>query len=485
MNSKRLLVTGATGYIGGRLVPHLLQLGYPIRVLVRDKSRLHGRDWVREVEVVEGDVLQPESLVPAMDGIEAAFYLIHSMSGGDDFHKRDLTAAKNFGEVANNAGVTQIIYLGGLGNPKTDLSEHLKSRHATGRALAQGGVPVTEFRAAIIVGAGSISFEMVRYLTERIPLLISPKWVYTRVQPIAINDVLNYLTKSIETPESKDKVIEIGGADILTYGDMFMQYAEVRSLKRILIPVPVLSPRLSSYWVHWMTPVPANIARPLVEGLRNEVIVQDKAASKIFPEITLIDYKTAIKQALTGLETGKLETSWTDSLASSMGDQPPVVLKTHEGMIIERRQIITNASAESVYHVFAGLGGKQGWLYMEWAWKIRGAVDRLLGGVGLRRGRRDPNDVRVGDVIDFYRVEEVKLGELLRLRAEMKFPGEAWMQFEAKSLDKTQSQLIQTVFFAPRGLMGLLYWYGLYPFHSLVFSGLNRELKNLAESKQT
>ena len=485
MNSKRLLVTGATGYIGGRLVPHLLRLGYPIRVLVRDKSRLHGRDWIKKVEVVEGDVLQPESLALAMDGIEAAFYLIHSMSGGDDFHKRDLTAAKNFGEAASNAEVNQIIYLGGLGNPKADLSDHLESRQATGRALAQAGVPVTEFRAAIIVGAGSISFEMIRYLTERIPLLISPKWVYTRVQPIAISDVLNYLTKSLETPESKGKVIEIGGADILTYGDMFMQYAEVRSLKRILIPVPVLSPRLSSYWVHWMTPVPANITRPLVEGLRNEVIVQDSAASKMFPEINPIDYKTAIKQALTGLETGKLETSWTDSLTSSMGDNFPVVLKTHEGMIIERRQTLINASSERLFEAFAGLGGNKGWLYMDWAWKLRGAVDRLLGGVGLRRGRRDPREVRVGDALDFYRVEEVKPGELLRLRAEMKFPGEAWMQFEAKSLDKTQSQLIQTVFFAPRGLMGLLYWYGLYPMHSLVFSGLNRELKKLTESNQT
>jgi len=466
-------------------VPYLLRLGYPVRVLVRDKNRLHGRNWVDEVEVVEGDVLHPESLDHAMDGVEAAFYLIHSMSGGDDFHRRDLIAAKNFGESAKNAGVNLIIYLGGLGNPKSDLSEHLQSRQDTGRALAQSGVPVTEFRAAIIVGAGSISFEMIRYLTERIPLLISPRWVFTSVQPIAISDVLKYLTKALETPESKGKVIEIGGADILNYGDMFMQYARVRGLKRTLIPVPLLSPRLSSYWVHWMTPVPANITRPLVEGLRNEVIVQDDSALKIFPEINPIDYETAIKKALTGLETGKLETSWTDSLASSMGDQPPVVLKTHEGLIIERRQSVANATTESVYQAFAGLGGKQGWLYMEWAWKIRGAVDRLLGGVGLRRGRRDENEVRVGDAFDFYRVEEVKPGEMLRLRAEMKLPGAAWMQFETKSLDSKQSLLIQTAFFAPKGLMGLLYWYALYPIHSLVFSGLIRELKKLAESNYT
>lgn len=482
MDKKRVLVTGATGYIGGRLVPHLLSLGYPVRVLVRDADRLHGRDWLDQVEVVEGDVLMPETLAPAMDGVSAAFYLIHGMSGGDDFHKRDLIAANNFSQAAKNADLDQIIYLGGLGDPESDLSEHLESRQATGRALAQAGVPVTEFRAAIIVGAGSISFEMIRYLTERIPVMISPKWVFTRVQPIAISDVLAYLTEALETPESLGKVIEIGGADILTYGDMFLQYADVRGLKRTLIPVPVLSPRLSSYWVHWMTPVPANITRPLVEGLRNEVIVQDKAAREIFPDISPIDYKTAINKALVGLETGQLETTWTDSLASSIGDQPPVVLKTHEGMIIERRQTLVDASAENVYRAFASLGGQQGWLFWDWAWKFRGAVDRLLGGVGLRRGRRDSLDLRVGDALDFYRVEDVKPGELIRLRAELKFPGEAWMQFEAKPLENHQSRLVQTAFFAPKGLMGLLYWYALYPIHGLVFSGLNRELKKLAES---
>ena len=482
MDKKRVLVTGATGYIGGRLVPHLLNLGYRVRILVRDSSRLHGRDWVDEVEIFQGDVLKPETLTAVMDGIDAAYYLIHSMSGGDDFHKRDLFAAENFGEAANNAMVNQIIYLGGLGDSQSDLSEHLESRQVTGRALAKAGVPVTEFRAAIIVGSGSISFEMIRYLTERIPVMVSPKWVFTRVQPIAINDVLDYLTRALETPESIGRILEIGGADILTYGDMFMQYAEERGLKRPLIPVPVLSPRLSSYWVHWMTPVPAVITRPLIEGLRNEVIVQDESARKIFPDISPIDYKTAIKRALVGLETGQLETSWTDSVASSMGDNPPVILKTHEGMIIERRQTLVHAQPEKVYDTFIRLGGKQGWLYMDWVWKFRGAVDRLLGGVGLRRGRRDPNDIRIGDALDFYRVEDVKSGKLLRLRAEMKFPGQAWMQFEAKQQNKEETQLIQTAFFAPKGLSGLLYWYTLYPIHSLVFSGLNRELKRLAES---
>ena len=482
MGNKQILVTGATGYIGGRLVPRLLDLGYRVRVLVRDPGRLQGRDWAEMVEVVQGDVLKPETLDAALEGIAAAYYLIHSMSGSDDFHQRDLIAANNFGQAAKTAGVEQIIYLGGLGDPQADLSEHLKSRQATGQALTQAGVPVTEFRAAIIVGSGSISFEMIRYLTERIPVMICPKWVFTRVQPIAIDDVLTYLTAALETPKSRGKVIEIGGVDIFSYGDMMKGYAAVRGLKRALITVPVLSPRLSSYWVHWMTPVPATITRPLVEGLRNEVIVRDDSARQIFPEISPLDYTTAAKRALAGLETGQVETRWTDALVSSLGDRAPVVLTTQEGMIIEQRQTPVQAPAEKVFTAFTRLGGEQGWLYFDWAWRIRGAFDRLLGGVGLRRGRRDPDEVRVGDALDFWRVETVEPNKLLRLRAEMKVPGRAWLQFETHPLEKGYTQLVQTAYFAPKGLFGFLYWYGLYPIHGLIFSGLIRELKKLAQS---
>nr|MBC8507513.1 NAD(P)H-binding protein [Chloroflexota bacterium] len=311
--TKTILVTGATGYIGGRLVPYLLDAGYQVRVLVRDPDRLQGRAWKKRVEIVQGDVLKPETLPAAMSGVYAAYYMIHSMTGRDDFHERDLIAASNFGEAAHAAEVEQIIYLGGLGDPEADLSEHLQSRQATGQALASAGVPVTEFRAAIIVGSGSISFEMIRYLTERIPMMICPKWVFTRVQPIAIDDVLAYLTAALDTPASRGEVIEIGGADVFTYGDMMKGYAAVRGLKRALIPVPVLSPRLSSYWVHWMTPVPASITRPLVEGLRNEVIVRDNLAQEIFPDIKPIDYPTAVQRALTSLLNGKVETRWTDA----------------------------------------------------------------------------------------------------------------------------------------------------------------------------
>jgi len=483
VRNKKILVTGATGYIGGRIVPRLLNLGYPVRVLVRDPARLQGREWVGKVDIVQGDVFKPETLNAAMDGVIAAYYMIHSMSENQDFHERDLIAARNFGKAAKNAGIEQIIYLGGLGDSQADLSEHLASRQATGQALAEAGVPVTEFRAAIIVGSGSVSFEMIRYLTERIPLMICPKWVYTRVQPIAIEDVLNYLTAALEKSESRGKVIEIGGTDVFTYGDMMKGYAKVRGLKRALVPVPVLTPRLSSYWVHWMTPVPASITRPLVEGLRNEVIVRDETAREIFPGISPMDYRSAVEQALASLDAGKVETRWTDSLVSSMGDSSPVVLTTLEGMIIERRQVEIQASAEDVYGTFTRLGGEVGWLYFNWAWRLRGALDRILGGVGLRRGRRDPVDIRAGDALDFWRVEHVDPGKLLRLRAEMKVPGKAWLQFEVNCLENGNAQLIQSAYFAPKGLFGLLYWYILYPLHGLIFSGLIKEVKKLTEAE--
>jgi uncharacterized protein YbjT (DUF2867 family) len=481
MDGKHILVTGASGYIGGRLVPRLLDAGYRVRVLARDPERLVGRPWIGAVDVIRGDVFEPESLVPALDGISAAYYLIHSMDGRGDFLQRDLLAARNFGKSASDADVSQIIYLGGLGNPETDLSKHLASRQATGQVLAEAGVPVTEFRAAIIVGSGSISFEMIRYLTERIPVMICPKWVFTRVQPIAVQDVLIYLTAALERPASMGKIIEIGGSDVFTYGDMMKGYAESRGLKRVLIPVPFLTPRLSSYWVHWMTPIPASITRPLVEGLRNEVVVRNNLASEIFPEIEPVDYKTALSRALSVVEHGKVETRWTDALASSVGDKTPVMLTSREGLLIERRQIIVEAEVDNVFGAITRLGGDVGWLYYNWAWEIRGAIDRLVGGVGLRRGRRDPIELRIGDALDFWRVESVQLNKMLRLRAEMKVPGRAWLQFDVEHLENGISKLVQTAFFAPKGLFGFLYWYLLYPLHSLIFSGLINKLKESAE----
>ncbi len=481
--SRLVLVTGATGYVGGRLVPRLLEAGYRVRCLVRDPARLQGRPWGEQVEVAEGDVFRPATLVAAMQGVDAAYYLIHSMSGSADFHERDLIAARSFGDAAYVAGVQHIIYLGGLGDPDADLSQHLRSRQKTGEALREAGVPVTEFRAAIIVGSGSVSFEMIRYLTERIPVMICPRWVYTRVQPISIRNVLEYLVTALETPESRGKVIEIGGSDVLTYGDMMMGYAEVRGLHRLLLPVPVLTPRLSSHWVHWVTPIPAEIARPLIEGLRNEVIVRDDTARRLFPNIQPMDYQTSVRLALASLEASQVETAWSDALVTSQGDVSPVLLTTQDGMIIERRQRLVRATPAEVYRAFTGLGGERGWLYANGAWHVRGILDRLIGGVGFRRGRRHPNDVRVGDALDFWRVEAVEPNRLLRLRAEMKVPGDAWLQFEARAHSEEETLLVQSAFFAPKGLSGFLYWYALYPIHGLVFSGMIRNLAQRAETE--
>jgi len=478
-----ILVTGATGYIGGRLIPRLLDQGYMVRVFVRDADRIQGRSWLEHVDVVEGDVLDPETLPPALMGVDAAYYLIHNMSEEEGYRQQEIIAARNFGKAAKQAQVKRIIYLGGLGDPQEDLAPHLRSRQATGEELANHGVPVTEFRAAIIVGSGSMSFEMIRYLTERLPVMICPRWVYQNVQPIAVDDILDYLTAALEKPESLGKVIEVGGQDILSYAEMMKTYARLRDLKRWLIPVPVLTPGLSSHWVHWMTPVPASHTRPLVEGLRNEIVVQDPSARELFPSIKPISYQQAVNRALTKLDAEQVETRWTDSLQSSQGDRKPVILQNQEGLILEQRETTVKADPEQTFNVFSTLGGEVGWLYLNWAWRLRGILDRLLGGCGLRRGRRDPHHLRVGDAVDFWRVEAVKRPSLLRLRAEMLLPGDAWLQFETRSGQPGETALLQTAFFAPRGLAGFLYWYILYPLHSLVFSGLIQSIRKEAETK--
>jgi len=480
-NERPVLVTGVTGYIGGRLVPRLLETGARVRCLVRDASRLQGRVWRPDIELVVGDVLRPESLHDAMQGVAVAYYLVHSLGAGSDFPERDVAGARHFGAAAKSAGVERIIYLGGLGDPGKALSAHLRSRHDTGDALRESGVPVTEFRAGVIVGSGSLSFEIIRYLTERVPVMICPRWVYTRIQPIAIRTVLDYLVEALRVPASAGRTIEIGGADIITYGEMLTFYAEVRGLRRWLVPVPVLTPKLSSYWVHFVTPIPATIARPLIAGLRNEIIVRDDVARRLFPEIQPLDYRTAVKLALEKLHADKVETAWSDALSTSQPDTTPVLLTTQEGMIIERRQIAVDAPAEAIFRAFTGLGGKRGWLYMNWAWRIRGAADRLCGGVGLRRGRRDADLVRVGEALDFWRVEAVEPGHLMRLRAEMKVPGKAWLEFEVKVQDHdTRPFLTQTAFFAPKGLLGVAYWYALYPIHSMIFGGMIQKIAKRA-----
>ena len=417
-------------------------------------------------------MLDPPSLRAALCGISVAYYLIHSMGAGAHFEERDLTAARNFGAAAKSAGVERIIYLGGLAEPSSELSEHLRSRQQTGDALREAAVPVTEFRAGVIVGSSSLSFEMIRYLTERVPVMICPRWVYTRTQPVGIREVLDYLVASISVPASAGRIVEIGGADIITYGEMMTIYAQVRGLKRWLVPVPFLTPRLSSLWVNLVTPIPASIARPLVEGLRNENVVTDTAARTLFPDIRPAGYKVSVERALEQLKASNVETAWSDALSTSQGDLAPVRLASEEGMLIEHRQRIVAASAAQVFRAFTRVGGTRGWRYMNSAWKLRGFADRLIGGVGLRRGRRDPDRLRVGDALDFWRVEAVEHDKLLRLRAEMKVPGMAWLRFQATPRADGSTLLEQTAFFAPKGLAGTLYWYTLYPIHRVIFSGL-------------
>ena len=473
-----IMVTGATGYIGGRLVPLLITGGHHVICLARDPARLAGRNW-EGVTIRRADVLDPVGQEQAMQGVDVAYYLIHSMAeGSHGFEERDRNAARNFGAAAHATGVKRIIYLGGLGGSDQHMSSHLASRQQVGDVLRASGLPVTEFRAAVVVGAGSISFEMIRYLTDRLPIMITPRWVTTRCQPIAIENVLEYLVRCLTEPQSIGRTFEIGGPDVLTYGDMMRGYATVRGLKRYLISVPVLTPRLSSYWVDIVTPIPAAFSHPLIEGLRSEVIVNDPAAQKLF-NVSLIPYSVAVRRALERTQSGDVETYWAGARA---GLQPGVTLKVTEGMLIEERRVESTASSGMVYKVFAGIGGKRGWFYADVLWKLRGLLDRFVGGVGMRRGRRSPDDLRPGDALDFWRVETVEPGRLIRLRAEMKMPGLAWLQFESQTRSDGNTLLIQTAFFEPHGLAGLAYWYVLYPIHQLIFSGMARAVVRRSET---
>ncbi|MBN8554856.1 MAG: DUF2867 domain-containing protein [Deltaproteobacteria bacterium] len=476
----KLLVTGATGYVGGRLCPILISKGYSLRCLVRDASRL-SLDLVQGADIVEGDASDERSLRKALDGIDIAYYLIHSLSSKDeDFSHKDLKTAQLFGQIAAELGVKRIIYLGGLGSAKDELSKHLKSRQQTGDALRLSGVPVTEFRAGIIIGSGSLSFELLRYLSERLPVMICPRWVRTLAQPIGIRDVLRYLVESLELPESTGKIFEIGGTTKLSYGDMIKSYARQRGLKRFLIHVPVLTPRLSSLWVNFITPIPVQIARPLIEGVRNEVTVHDETVHTVF-SFQPLSFEEALTRALMKVNRGEIETAWTTSAERFSKRGSLLKVDQVEGFIVEKRQIEINASAEIVFKHISEVGGKKGWPYGNFLWQLRGFIDYLLGGVGMRRGRRSPIDLRVGDVIDFWQVEKFERNRLLRLRAEMKVPGKAWLQYEILERGLENCTLSQTAYFSPKGVAGLLYWYLLYPIHAIMFQGTVQKLKQAAE----
>ena len=480
-------MTGATGYVGGRLIPRLLLAGYRVRALVRDRERLQGRPWLAQVEVVEGNVLRPETLPAAVAGVTVAYYLVQNVHGSVDVQHCGMAGARNFAQAAWAAGVQRIICLCQLVSAGNRTSP--QAALPAGEALRRFGPPVTELRAAVVTGSGSVSFEVVRSLAERMPVMFCPRWMYTRLQPVAIRDVLSYLIAVLVDESTSGQVIAIGGADTLTYAGMITTYARARGLRRLLIPVPATLARLSAYWVHWATPIPAAIALPMIEALRADLVVQDDTARRLFSQIQPLDYTTALLLAVERIEAGQVETAWSDALATSQGDAPVVPLSAvqhmaTEGVIVEQRQRAVAAPPERVFQVFSELGGERGWFYANWTWSLRGMVDRLLGGVGMRRGRRHPNEILAGEALDFWRVEKVEENRLLRLRAEMRVPGRAWLEFQVQPQGGGAASLTQRAFFAPKGVAGLAYWYGLYPIHGLIFSGLIKEIARRAEQPQ-
>lgn len=469
---KLILVTGATGYIGGHLIPRLLERGYRVRCLVRDTTRLQSRVWFSQVEIIQCDIINCKTLGKAMEGVSTAYYLIHSMAQGRRYHKLDLSAAGNFASAAITASVEHIIYLGGLADPNTKIGLHMRSRIQTGDVLRQGRVPVTEFRAGVIIGPGSISFEMIRYLAEQFPLLVGPRWLHNRSQPIATQNVLDYLLAALETPDCMGKIFEIGGPNILTYAEAMLEYARLRGLKRRLLTLPIAPIRLMAYWVDKLTPVPVRIAAPLIEGMRSDSVVRDDAAQRVFPHIQPSDYEAAVSSALSQLSPTQIEPVWNSSSS-------PVIIIKHAGFLIDFRKICVEATPAAVYQAFTGLGGKHGWLYQDGLWKLRGLLDWLMGGPGMR-GRQDETELRLGQVVDFYRVEALEPGQMLRLRADLKAPGDGWMEWQVRPQPTGDAQLSQGAFFAPKGLPGFLYWYILYPVHRLVFAGLINRIARLA-----
>jgi uncharacterized protein YbjT (DUF2867 family) len=471
-----ILVTGVTGYIGGRLVPRLLDAGYRVRCLVRDPARVQGRAWCSQVEIATGDALDQISLESALRGVSAAYYLIHGMQGGQQNADRDLQAARNFSAAAATRGVQRVIYLGELVDPTANLSPYLRSRHETGYLLRQSPVPVTELRAGMIVGAGSALFEMIRYLAEREPVLVCPAWFFSLAQPIAIRDVMEYLMAALASPDSAGKLVEIGGPTRLSYAEMLLGYARERGLKRLLIRTPFNAPRLSAYWVHMVTPIHWRTVLPLIEGLRARLIVHDGEAKSLFPGIHPMDFRSAVREALGRVLSDVVETSWSDALVNTAGDTRPYKFAVEEGMMLERRALTLRSSAPAVFRAYTGVGGARGWLFMDWAWALRGWIDKAIGGVGIRRGRRHPDDIRPGESLDFWRVEAVEPDRLMRLRAEMKVPGKAWLQFESTPQPGGETVLTQTAYYAPKGFWGFVYWYAMWPFHAFLFDGLIRQI---------
>ncbi|MEO6236935.1 MAG: SDR family oxidoreductase [Vicinamibacterales bacterium] len=475
-----MLVTGATGYIGGRLVPVLEASGVRLRCLARHPGALESR-VSPTTDVFAGDLFDPASLDRALAGIDVAYYLVHSMGAHGDYREKDRVAARSFGEAARRAGVRRIVYLGGLASEEGGLSKHLRSRIETGEVLRESGVPVMEFRASVVIGSGSLSFELIRALVERLPVMICPRWVSTLSQPIGIDDLVAYLAAALHLPDEGSRTFEIGGADRASYGDLMREYARQRGLKRLMISVPLLTPRLSSLWLGLVTPIYARVGRELVEGLKNRSVVTDPEALSVF-RIRPVGLREAIGRAIRYEDRAFALTRWSDA-RSSAGPRKSQAEARFGSRLVDARKLHVEVGANRAFVPIAEIGGARGWYYATWLWRVRGAIDLLSGGVGMRRGRRNPNDPVVGDTLDFWRVEAYEPGRRLRLAAEMKVPGRAWLEFEVVPAGDG-AFIHQTAVFEPAGLSGLLYWYVLLPVHALIFGGLLRAIARRARERR-
>jgi uncharacterized protein YbjT (DUF2867 family) len=478
-----ILLTGATGYIGGRLLNQLEQLGFSIRCLTRRPASLEPRAN-EHIQIAEADLLQAESLSEAMTGVDTAFYFVHSMGATSDFEEDDRLAALNFVAAANQAGVRRIIYLGGLGCRDEQLSKHLRSRQETGDILRTAHAEVIELRASIVIGSGSLSFEMIRSLVERLPVMICPKWVRVLAQPIAVEDVLAYLVESIDLSlTDRSLIVEIGGPDQVSYGEIMHEYARQRGLRRYMIPVPLLTPYLSSLWLGLVTPIYARVGRKLVASLKNPTLVTDESPAHQLYSVHPRCLELAVARSLINEDREFAATRWSDALSS--GSYPKSWGGVRFGSrLVDSRTVEVDLPAKDAFTAVQRIGGDTGWYYGDWLWKIRGFLDLLVGGVGVRRGRRHPTEVAEGDALDFWRVEKVTPGRLLRLHAEMKVPGRAWLEFEVTPNSNSTCSVRQTAIFDPVGLFGLAYWYALYPLHEFVFNGMLHGLVRSAQDDQ-